>query len=248
MTQTLRHVFTVLPIACLLVAAPLALGSGKFLSYDAAHADKGGNGNGKGGGIGGGSDGAGGKAGGQSASNDGQGKNGKGGVAKQLGALNAAHASAKAFENASLKSRVGRIGTYKAAAEAAIAANDVAAAAIATAIANNPAALQAIADSETADLELQAARDALANATTDQEVQDATVALEAAVNKAEAAQLAETAAKDAAIAADPVAQEALQKAEDAAKAEMEALTAAANKDTPLSPEAQGALDALLAGK
>jgi hypothetical protein len=121
MTEIARHVFVVLPLAALLVAAPAALNSGKLVSYDAAYAAAGGNGKGKGG--------ADGQGGSNSASANSQGggasqgnKNGQSDVkvangqlesqdnGNQLGRLNAfMNASSNALLNASPKSAIGII-------------------------------------------------------------------------------------------------------------------------------------------
>src|SRR5262245_43801479 len=132
-----RHAFVVLPLAALFMAAPASLNGGKLVSYDAAFAAKGGNGNGNSGnGAGNGGSGAGNGASANAGSNGnhGQGNNGNGKGSSELGALDAAHASSKALENAAATSRVGKIAAYKAAAEAAVTAGDEAATAIATAI------------------------------------------------------------------------------------------------------------------
>lgn len=245
MRQIARHALVLLPLAALLVAAPVQLNGGKLMSYDSAFAERGGNGNGGGNGKGGGASNGGNSASnagnsagnGASASanagsngnhgqgnngqgNGGQGNNGKGDISSQLGALNAGHASTKALANASTESRVGKIAAYKSAAEAAVTAGDKAAAAIAA--------------SDKADADLAAAQqelDAL-KADPNADLTDAQAKVDALAKIAAEAQAAEDKAKADAVAAT--------------KAEMDALIAAANK-TPVSPETKDALDALLAG-
>ena len=83
-------------------------------------------------------------------------KKAKTNIASKLGALNAAHASAKALANASPNSRVGKIAAYRDANAASVTAAEDAAEAAATA-----ATAQADADAAAADAaEAQAAADA----------------------------------------------------------------------------------------
>lgn len=105
-----------------LIAAPVILGPKGPLSYDQAVAGPGnsgdhGGGNGKSNGNGGGKDKA--SASDEDEDEEDDNPNAHGKLASKLGALNAYHASANAFENASPNSRVGKIKAYWDALQAA---------------------------------------------------------------------------------------------------------------------------------
>ncbi len=188
-------------LAAALAAAPLSLGASGLLSIDAALAAKGGNGGGN----------SNGNSGNHGNGNGASSHANKGGSAKastakttktkaallkkavkekqpniasQLGALNAAHASANAFAHASPNSRVGKIAAYAAASGAATAAQDK----VTQAVADVQAAQEAFdADPTNPDLEkaLADAQQALADAQTaltDAQTQTSAL-LEAAANK-----------------------------------------------------------------
>ena len=266
-------------------AATLALGSAFLVTpalldpaspfaIDSAFAGKGGNGNG-GGNSGGNGNGNGNGNGGSAKASGSHGNSGNkvakaekatkvnhGATASKLGALNAAHASATAFADASPNSRVGRIAAYGQASAAAVesgeallAAQDQLASLNETVtnyntaledvtaaegkLAEDAPALQAIVDDLSATDEAKAAAAA--------ELQDLNDAVDAAQTTADSLQ----AAADAAAAQIPDAEATVAHAEiDAEAAEaaaQEALNFAANK-TPVSDETKAALDALLAGK
>lgn len=189
-------------LAATLVAAPVSLG---MLSIDTALAAKGGNGGGHGGGNGNGNNGNHGNGNGASSHANKTGsakastakttkakatlmkkaaKEKQPNMASQLGALNAAHASARAFAHASPNSRVGRIAAYAAASSASTAAQDK----VTQAEAGVQAAQDALdADPTNADLQkaLADAQQALTDsqtALTDAQIQSSTL-LEAAANK-----------------------------------------------------------------
>ncbi len=128
-------------------AATLALGSAFLVTpalldpaspfaIDKAFAGKGGNGNGGGNGGGNGNSGSAnassshGNSGNKVAKAEKATKVNHGAIASKLGALNAAHASATAFANASPNSRVGRIAAYRDANAASVTAADAAAEAV----------------------------------------------------------------------------------------------------------------------
>ena len=93
-------------LGALLVVAPSIVSGNGPMSYDQAFAEAGGNGN---------SHGQGGNANGKSVASNGNAasnSNGQGKIASKLGALNAAHASARAFAHASPDSRIGKIKAY----------------------------------------------------------------------------------------------------------------------------------------
>jgi hypothetical protein len=265
-------------------AATLALGSAFLVTpalldpanpfaIDSAFAGKGGNGNGggNGGGNGNGNGGSAKASGSHGNSGNKVAKVAKaekatkvnhGATASKLGALNAAHASATAFANASPNSRVGRIAAYGQASAAAVesgeallAAQDQLASLNETVtnyntaledvtaaegkLAEDAPALQAIVDDLSATTEAKAAAAA--------ELQGLNDAVDAAQTTADSLQ----AAADAAAAQIPDAEATVAQAEiDAEAAEaaaQEALNSAANK-TPVSDETKAALDALLVGK
>jgi hypothetical protein len=121
MNEIMRHAFVALPLAALLVAAPMPLNSGKLMSTDAAYAAAGGNGKGNGNGA---ANGQGGADSGASA-NNGSSQGNKYGNSEitvangqlnsnddknGLGRLNAfMNASPSALQNASPKSAIGII-------------------------------------------------------------------------------------------------------------------------------------------
>ena len=88
--------------------------------------------------------------------------NSKGKLASKLGALNAAHASARAFPKASPNSRIGRIREYYEANQASIAAASAAEEAATAAVAANQAVTDAQATVTTAEAELAKAQAAAA--------------------------------------------------------------------------------------
>lgn len=233
-------------LAAALAAAPLA-GLGVF-SGDAALAAKGGNGKG-GGGKGGGH---GGKASSAAAKSEGAKASAKkaakvaavatgetaytGKLAKKLGALNAANASAQAFANASPNSRVGRIRAYYEANQLAL-GDAAAAAGIKTALDAAIAGLSGDGDAVLAALE---AYNALA-------ADPANPDLQAAYDQA----LLDSGLSDAQVAGlDPQYddwQAAEMQAEVSEQQAVDLLDLAANK-TPVDADTRAALDALLAGK
>ena len=224
-------------LAALLAAAP-ALNSG-FLTDQAyagnGNGNGGGNGGGKGGGKGGGANGNGGaQAGGKSQSAANSKDKNIGVAANDLGALNAAHASAKALLHASDKSRVGKIRAYRDASILAASLAEIAAQTDAQALQN----------------EFESAIPASALAAYQAWQQDPTnIALQDAY---------QAALVSAGLSADEIAalqsdyeawQAAVQADADAAAAEaaaQDALEAAANKE--VTPEVRAAVDELLAGK
>ena len=231
------------------IVTPALLNTAGPIAIDKAFAAQGGNGNGNGGGNGGGN-GNGGS--GNTSNSHGNGnqvaatdtetttetetKVKHGAIASQLGALNAAHASAQAFAHPSPNSRIGKIKSYYLANQefltAQIAADAEDALVLQTAF--NISAPIAVVDAYEA---LQANPD-------DPDMQaayDLAVATEALMPEQVTA--LETAYTDwqKAVEAD-----ALAAAAEAAA--QEALNLAANKTTPLSDEAKAALDDLLVGK
>ena len=158
-----------------------------------------------------------------------------GSIASQLGALNAAHASAKAFANASPNSRIGKIKAY-------YMANQLALTAKATADATDAAALRG-AFEVSGPASVLGAYEALQANPTDPDLQ---AAYGSAVSGA-ALTLEQVTAVESAYGAWKSAADADALAASAAADAQAALDAAANK-SPVSPEARSALDALLAGK
>jgi hypothetical protein len=283
----LRTIPTLLSLALgtAIVFAPSPSNIGSDNIFDSALAAKGGNGKGNGGGNGSNAGGGTGKASGASTSGKSGNANGAGksasakaaisaktktktnhgSVASELGALNAAHASAQAFADAAPTSRVGRIAAYATQAAATAALNDAignltlaeqnlatAQAALADPLAD-PLTLadrtQAVADAQA---EYDAALDAATAAASDPAVTDAQAALDAA-QAALADPLADPLTladrTQAVVDAQADYDAALANAMQAATAQTNTLLdAAANKPTPLSEAAQMELDSLLEGK
>lgn len=232
------------------IVTPALLHSTTLLSVESALAAKGGNGNGNSGGNGNGNGSAGGNGNSSAkseksspaktekvaksvevASTEKKTKN----IASKLGALNAAHASPRAFAHASPNSRIGKIKAYYEANQAFLTAQLTAGATDAVAL---QAAFEASAPASVVD-----AYEALQANPADPALQ-AAYDLAVATEVPTAEQLAELASTytgwQSAVNDDALAA--------AAEAEAEAaLNAAANK-TPVSPEARIALDALLVGK
>jgi hypothetical protein len=238
----LRHVKLAgtIMLAAFLAAAP-ALNSG--FSTDQAYAGNGngnGNGGGKGGGNGGGKGGgaANGKGGAQAGGKSQSASNSKakniGVAANDLGALNAAHASARALLRASDKSRVGKIRAYRDASILAASLAEIAAQTDAQALQND----------------FESAIPASALAAYQAWQQDPTNAALQAAYQSALVSAGLTAEEIAALQSDYEAwQAAVQADVDAAAAEtaaQDALEAAANKE--VTPEVRAAVDELLAGK
>ena len=162
-------------------------------------------------------------------------KNAHGKLASKMGALNAAHASAQAFANASPNSRVGRIRAYYEANREAMASQDAA-------MASQDAFDQAFADSAYTQEQydaVKAAYDALQDNPDDPDLQDAydQALTENSVEQGTFEDLADkesTALQDAATASED------------ADAAMSLLEAAANK--PVDDEVKAEVDRLLEGK
>ena len=158
-----------------------------------------------------------------------------GDIASQLGALNAAHASAKAFAHASPNSRIGKIKAY-------YIANQIALTAVATAGETDAVALRGAFDIS-GPASVLSAYEALQVDPTDPGAQAAyanAVSVEGLTAEQVTAVETAYAAWKSAADADALAASAAADAEAA-------LNAAANK-SPVSPEARIALDALLVGK
>jgi hypothetical protein len=158
-----------------------------------------------------------------------------GSITSQLGALNAAHASAKAFANASPNSRIGKIKAY-------YIANQLAVTAATTAGLTDAAALRDAFEGS-APASVLDAYEALQANPTDPALQ---VAYANAVSGAGLLP-EQTTAMESAYSAWKSAADDDALAESAAADAEAALDAAANK-SPVSPEARIALDALLVGK
>jgi hypothetical protein len=245
----------VLMKSCLAMGVALAVlalpGAGSFTGTAPAFAGgKGGGGGGGGdhGGGGGGNHGNGGDHGNggnhgtggnhakntSSSSDDGQGDDSEdssdtGGTSSDLGALNAAHASSKAFAHASPNSRVGKIKAYYVANEAALTAGADATAAQQTL---NDNISNLLSESQYSGITADQINAALASA-------DPTTALsDLGITGADATSLMNDYSSWQ--SADAAAQQDQQLAQDA-------LDAAANKH-PVSAETKAALDALLVGK
>jgi hypothetical protein len=248
------------------LVTPALLDGASPFAIDSAFAAKGGNGNGNSGGNGNGNSGGNGSSKSEKSSSAKAEKTEKvsnGNIASKLGALNAAHASANALDNASPNSRVGKIAAYQDANAAAVESGvalqaaqdqlaslneavtnyDTALAGVTTAegnLATGAPALQGIIDDPLATDDAKAAAAA--------ELQD----LNDAVTTAQATADGLQAAADAAADQIPAAEEAVAQAEiDAAAAEAAALTAleaAANKPVDDEGEVKAAVDALLLGK
>ena len=235
-----KILFTV-AIGTILVGAPQLFPDGQSFGYDTALAKKGGNGkgnNGNGNGNGGSGNGGGSSDGAvASASGPGNGK-AKGLLTSQMGALNAAHASASAFAHANPKSRVGRIKEAVLQSAAADEAQQAATAVAQAAIDASPevaVARQAVTDANTA----------LALALADPMSDEATIeGLKQAVADAEGSL---TEAEAAAVAADPTATAAQDAADEAQAAADAAWNNAANK-TPVTDDVKAATQALVEGK
>ena len=233
----------VLALGMAFLVAPALLGTASPFAIDSALAAMGGNGNGNSGGNGNGN-GNGGS--GNSSSNHGNSGNkvaktekatkvNHGTIASQLGALNAAHASPKAFAHASPNSRVGKIKSYY--------------------LANQEALTAQIEADATDALALQSGFEVSASAN----IVDAYKALQADPDDVALQDAYNLAVTDAALTGEQVAaletaytdwQNALEADALVAVAEaeaQEALNFAANK-TPVSDETKAALDALLVGK
>ena len=216
--------FVTIVLGAVLIVSPVIVGSNGLVSYDQAFAQKGGNSVGN--------------ANSASAASTGNAKttsNANGQVASKLGALNAAHASARAFAHASPDSRIGKIKTY-------YLANQIAIATQATAAATDAAALK-VAFEATAPTAVISAYEALQADPTNVTLQDA---FNAAVTNAGLLGAQVTTLQTAytdwqnAVAADTLAADA------AATAQID-LNAAANK-TPVDAATKTALDALLVDK
>ncbi len=257
-----------LALGAAFLVTPALLDPASPFAIDSAFAGKGGNGNGGGNGGGNGNGGSAkasgshGNSGNKVAKAEKATKVNHGATASKLGALNAAHASATAFANASPNSRVGRIAAYGEASaaaaesgEALLAAQDqlaslnetvtnynMALADVTAAeekLAEDAPALQAIVD------DLSATDDAKAAAAA--ELQDLNDAIDTAQTTADGLEAAAVAAAAQIPDAEAAVTQAEIDAEAAEAAEQEALNFAANK-TPVSVETKAALDALLVGK
>ena len=247
------HAFTKILVtvafSTILVGAPQLFPNGHSFGYDTALAKKGGNGNngngngnnGNGNGNGGSANGGNGGAasGGAVASATGSGKSkAKTQLTSQMGALNAAHASASAFAHANPKSRVGRI---KEAVLQSAAADDAQQAATAVA----QAAIDASPEVALARQAVTDANAALTTALADPTADAVTIdGLKQAIADAEDG-LAE--AETAAVAADPTATAAQAAAVEAQAAADAAWKDAANK-TPVTDDVKAATRALVEGK
>ena len=249
-------------------AAPVLLDMTSPFAIDSAFGGKGGNGNGGGNGGGNGNGNGNGGSGKSSSSHGNSGnkvakaekatKVNHGATASKLGALNAAHASATAFANASPNSRVGRIAAYGQASAAAVESGEALLAAqdqlasLEETVTNYNTALAGV---TTAEGKLAAAQAVIndLDATVDEKA-TATATLpelQAAIDTAQTTADGMEAAAVEAAAQILDAEAAVTQAEfdaEAAEAEaQEALNFAANK-TPVSVETKAALDALLVGK
>ena len=213
-------------------------------AIDSAFAKQGGNGNGNGNSGGNGNGNSGGNGNGNSnatseKSNSSKSaateKASKNKIAQKLGALNAARASAKAFANASPKSRVGKIKAYYLANQVALTAQTTADGTDAVAlhdafVGSGPISVINAYEASQADPTNPTLQDAFNQAATDAGLTGEQLAA------------VETTYSDwqSAVNADAV-------AANAASVAQAALDAAANK-TPVSAEARAAVDALIAGK